>query len=288
MTGGGMQRRRDGGWRTVHGLAVAALLFVGLAGAARAQAPALRIAGTGDSEDVLREAARLLAEASPPLVLSVPDSIGSTGGIKAVLAGQADLARAARPLREAEKAQGLVEWVFAETPVVFAVNPAVTGLTGLTAAQVLDIYAGRITDWAALGGPAGPIRRVTRETPETSREVLDAAIPGFAALGTDDQAVAYSTPEAVELVRRHAGAIGYFSLTAMTGSGLVPLALGGVPPTPEALADAPNAPRLRLSLVYRPPLSPAGARLAAFLLDASGQALLGRYGCRPLAGPATP
>ena len=154
----------------------------------------------------------------PGLTVEVPDSVGSTGGIKDVLAGKADLARSVRPLRDAEKEQGLVEWVFAETPVVFAVHPSVTGVTGLTGAQALGVYAGKITDWAALGGPAGPISRVTREMPESSREVLNDVIPGFAVLGTEGQAVAYSTPEAVEMVRRHPGTIGYFSLTAMDRS----------------------------------------------------------------------
>lgn len=272
---------RTGGRATLLGAAIL-LLALGLAGTARSGETLLRIPGTGDGQELLQAAAAALMAQNPGLTVDVPDSVGSTGGIKTVLAGKAAMARTARPLRPAEKDQGLVEWVFAETPVVFAVNPSVTGVTGLTGRQVLDVYAGKITDWAALGGPAEPIRRVTRETPETSRDILNTVIPGFAALGTADQAVAYSTPEAVRLVSSHPGTIGYFSLTAMTGTALVPLALDGVPPTPEALATTPQAPRIRLSLVYHPPLTPAGVRLATFLTSAQGQALLAKFGCRPL------
>ncbi len=275
-------------WQTA--LIGMAILFLSLVspGTARAAEATLRIPGTGDSQDLLRAVAVALMAQEPGLTVEVPDSVGSTGGIKDVLAGKAALARSVRPLRDTEKEQGLVEWVFAETPVIFAVNPSVTGVTGLTGAQALDVYAGKITDWSALGGPAGSISRVTREMPESSREVLNAVIPGFATLGTEGQAVAYSTPEAVDMVRRHPGTIGYFSLTALTGTELVPLALDGVPPTPEALAMFPKAPRFRQSQVYHAPLSPAGARLVAFLTSPQGTALLGRFGCRPLAGPPTP
>lgn len=259
------------------------LLLVLAAGPARAHTTSLAIPGTGDSEALLRAVAEAFTAANPDIVVEIPDSVGSTGGIKAVAAGKAELARTARPLRGGEKAKGLVEIVFAESPVIFAVNPSVTGVTGLSAAQALDVFAGRVTDWAALGGPPGPIAKVGREMPETGRAVLNAAIPGFEALPAEGQIVAYSTPEAVAMVRDHPGTIGYFSLTAMTGAGLVPLGLDGVPPTPEALATTPNAPRIRLGLVHRPPLSPAAARFLAFLRGPQGRDILARFGCRPLA-----
>jgi phosphate transport system substrate-binding protein len=285
MTRGGKRR-----WPQVALVAAVALwLTAGAAGSALGQATTLRIPGTGDSEELLRAVGAAFAATAPDITVEVPDSVGSTGGIKALLAGKAELARAARPLRNEERNQGLVEFVFAETPVVFAVNPSVTGVAGLTSAQALDVYAGKITDWSALGGTPGPIARVSREMPETSRAVLNAAIAGFEALSTEGQVVAYSTPEAVDMVRRNPGTIGYFSLTSMTGAGLVPLVLGDVPPTPEALATAPKAPRIRLSLVYRSPLSPAGERFLAFLQSPQGAQLLTRFGCRPLAGePSQP
>jgi phosphate transport system substrate-binding protein len=265
------------------------LLVTGPTGPALGQDTTLRVPGTGDSEELLRAVAEAFKATAPGIDVDVPDSVGSTGGIKALLAGKAELARVARPLRGEEKAQGLVEIVFAETPVVFAVNPAVTGVSGLSSAQALAVYAGKITDWSALGGPPGPIARVAREMPETGRAVLNETIPGFEALAAEGQAVAYSTPEAVDMVLRHPGTIGYFSLTAMSGTGLTPLALDGVPPTPEALANAPRAPRIRLSLVYRPPLAPAAERFLAFLQSHRGEALLASHGCRPLPpAPAKP
>ncbi|WP_300164545.1 substrate-binding domain-containing protein [Solidesulfovibrio sp.] len=271
--------------RAARALAVlaAALLLLCLALPARAAAPVvLAIPGTGDSEELLRTLAARHMRENPDVRIEAPDSIGSTGGIKAVLAGKAELARTARPLRDEEKAQGLVEVVFAKAPVLFAVNPSVTGVESLTKAQALDVFSGKLTDWATLGGPAGPIRKICRETPETSREVLNAAIPGFEALGCVDQAVAYSTPEAVSLAAGHAGAIGYFSRPAMAASQLKPLALDGIAPTPENVSRGTYTLFIPFALVYKPPLSPAAADFLAALGLPDARTAMANYGCLPL------
>lgn len=276
-------------WRRVFGvLAVAwlAILFAGSVRAADGPGARLVIAGTGDSEEMLRNLASRFMREHPDVAVEVPESIGSSGGVKAVLAGKAELARLARPLRDEEKAAGLTETVFATAPVVFAVHPSVTGVENLTTAQALAIFSGAVTDWSALGGPPGPIRRVCRKTPETSRDLLNAAIPGFAALDCNDQAVAYSTPEAVELVARHPGAIGYFTLPSTVMAKLRPLSLDGVLPSTENLARAAYPLSVPFSLAYKPPLSPAAARFVAALGLPDARTLMAKFGCLPGAGKA--
>ena len=247
-----------------------------------ADAPPLVIAGTGDSEELLRILAARYMREDPEAHLEVPDAIGSSGGIKAVLAGKAALARTARPLRDEEKAQGLVEVVFAKSPIVFAVNPSVTGVGSLTKEQILDVFSGKVTDWSALGAPAGPIRKVCRETPETGRVLLNAAIDGFEALGCREQAVAYSTPEAVSLTADTPGAIGYFAKSAMTGTRLKALALSGVAPTPENVSRGAYDIFIPFALVYKPPLSPAAADFIKALALPDARTAMANYGCLPL------
>jgi phosphate transport system substrate-binding protein len=232
--------------------------------------------------------ATLFSRQHPETAIEVPDSVGTSGGIKAVLAGQAELARTARPLRAEEKAAGLAETVFATAPVVFAVNPSVTGLPGLTAEQALAVFSGRVRDWSELGGAPGPVFPVCRKTPETSRDRLDAAIPGFADLDCRNQAVAYSTPEAVSLVAAHPGAIGYFTLPAMAGTPLRPLAFEGVAPTPENLGRGTYVLSVPFALAYKPPLGPAAARFLAAFGQADARALLAQFGCLPGGAPTAP
>lgn len=264
----------------VRGTLFAAVLaaFCSLACAA----PPLVIAGTGDSEELLRILAARYMREFPGTRIEVPDSIGTSGGIKAVLAGKAELARTARPLRDEEKAQGLAEIVFARSPLVFAVNPSVTGVESLTKEQVLDVFSGKTADWAALGAPAGPIRKVCRETPETGRVVLNAAIDGFEALDCREQAVAYSTPEAVAMTANNPGAIGYFAKSAMTGTRLRALALSGVAPTPENVNRGTYGLFIPFALVYKPPLSPAAADFIKALALPDARTAMANYGCLPL------
>ena len=167
------------------------------------------------------------------------------------------------------------------TPLVFAVHPAVTGVKGVTSAQAQAVFAGRVKNWSELGGPDLPVARVCRETPETSRELLNAAIPGFDANGCRDQAVAYATPEAVALVAGHPGAIGYFSLAAMTAANLVPLALNGVAPTLENVGRGSYRLVIPFGLAYKTPLSPAAARFLKFLSGPDALSLMTRLGCLP-------
>ena len=96
---------------------------------AAAETTTLTIAGTGDSQDLLRILAQRFMRDNPDIQVAVPDSVGTTGGIRSVLTGRAELARTARPLRADEVAGGLAETVFAHVPVVFAVHPSVTGVT---------------------------------------------------------------------------------------------------------------------------------------------------------------
>lgn len=260
--------------------------LVGLAGlcppAARAAGTAvLTIPGTGDSQDLLRLLVERFRRDNPDITVELPDSVGSTAGLRLVIGGKAEVARTARPLRDDEVAAGLTQVVFAATPVVFAAHPSVTGVKGLTSAQAQAVFAGRVKNWSELGGPDLPVARVCRETPETSRELLNAAIPGFEADGCRDQAVAYTTPEAVALVAGHPGAIGYFSLAAMTSSNLVPLALNGVAPSLENVGRGSYPVTIPFGLAYKPPLSPAAARFIKFLSDPDSLSLMARLGCLP-------
>jgi len=246
------------------------------------EAATLVVAGTGDSQDLLRLLAQRFMQRNPDIRVDVPESVGSTAGIRALLAGKAQLARTARPLRQDERDAGLAEFVFAKAPVVFAVHPSVTGVAGLTAAQVQAVFSGAVKNWSALGGPDLPIARVCRETPETSREILNAAIPGFEIEGCRGQAVAYTTPDAVAMTAEHPGAIGYFSLAAMAETPLVPLAFDGASPPPDKHAARPAYPlTIPFALVAKTPLSPAAERFLKSLADPEALSLMARMGCLP-------
>lgn len=82
----------------------------------------------------------------------MPNNVGSSGGVRALLNGQCDLAHRP-PLKAWEKAQEphLQEPVFARSPVVFAAKLPSTCVDNLTAGQMVKIFDRVIDDWSEHG-----------------------------------------------------------------------------------------------------------------------------------------
>lgn len=143
-----------------------------------ASAKEMEIVGTGDGVKVLNALGAAYARSHPGMSVSVPESIGSSGGIAAVGKGEKVLARVARTLKDDEKGSGLTYLPFAKVPVVFFVNPSLT-VKKLTSQQICAIYAGKISNWKEVGGPDAAIVVVTREAKDSSLGVLQKSLPGF-------------------------------------------------------------------------------------------------------------
>ncbi|HEY8566855.1 MAG TPA: substrate-binding domain-containing protein [Beijerinckiaceae bacterium] len=190
--------------RAIGGVVAALILAPWSAGAAE-----LRIVGTGDGIDLLRALGAAYTAEYPDVTVVVPPSIGSGGGIAAVGSGREVLARVARPLSEGERAQGLVGVPLMRLPSAIFVHPS-TGVTTITAAQLADIYAGKITNWSEVGGADARIKVVRREDADSTLTVLRQTMPGWNGLTiTDRSKLATTTQEAISTVETVPGAIGF-------------------------------------------------------------------------------
>lgn len=95
---------------------------------------------------------------------------GSGTGIAALINGNTDICQASRPMKpdEKKKLRDRYQTTGVEIPVardglsiyVHEANP----LTGITVAQLKDIYTGRVTNWKDLGGKDEPIVVYSRES----------------------------------------------------------------------------------------------------------------------------
>jgi phosphate transport system substrate-binding protein len=188
----------------------------------------LRIVGTGDGMDLLKALGAAFTADHPDAAILVPPSIGSGGGIAAVGSGREVLARVARPLSDGERAQGLVYTPLVRLPSAFFINPSVTGISNLTPEQLVDIYAGRISNWSAIGGPDLRIEVVRREEQDSTLLVLRQTMGGWRDLEiTERSKMATTTQDAIESVRAVPGAIGFGPFTSTLESGLTVLSIGG-------------------------------------------------------------
>ncbi len=205
--------------------------------AGQASAEQLKVVGTGDGLEMLRAVAALyLAETGEEVLL--PASIGSGGGIAAVAAGTEKLARIARPLKDTEKEAGLVEVPVASLRTAFVVHPNV-GVEELTTDQVTGIYAGRITDWSEVGGPAMKIRVVRREDADSSLIALRAGMPGWKDLEiTDKSKIAVTTQDAIDTVRSVEGAIGFGPYSTSLDADTTVLRIDGRKPNEDGYPSA--------------------------------------------------
>ncbi|VVS91254.1 twin-arginine translocation pathway signal sequence [Desulfoluna spongiiphila] len=79
------------------------------------------------------------------------DCAGLEAGVAAVRSGAADIGTLLRPLTDGEKAAGLVETPLDPMAYAVAVSKA-NPVNSLTERQVLEIFAGRITNWKEVGG----------------------------------------------------------------------------------------------------------------------------------------
>jgi len=110
----------------------------------------------------------------------------SSDGFRLLRNGQADIGLSARPISSDEvrnlSALGNMAGIHASfllaraaiVPVINHGNPLQT----ITIDQLRGVYAGRITDWAQLGGQSGPIHVLSREPGSASRMLFDAVVMG--------------------------------------------------------------------------------------------------------------
>lgn len=108
-------------------------------------------------------------QASHPEVSISVTGGGSGTGIAALVNGTIDIANASRTIKPEEldeaRANGVdpLQFVVARDAIAIIINPE-NPVDHLTIAQLSDIYSGRISNWAEVGGEDRPIVRLSRET----------------------------------------------------------------------------------------------------------------------------
>jgi phosphate transport system substrate-binding protein len=195
----------------------------------------LVIPGTGACETILNELAKAFNESNPGENVIVPQSTGSGGGITAVIKGQANLARVARPLKDAEMKQGLVQQVFAKDAVAFVVGKDVK-VKNLSSDQLTAIFSGKIENWKDVGGNTGPIRVIARESGDSSLIVIEEHIKEFRNITISPRAkVIMYDRTAVEALDKYKNSIGYITISSARWAkgGIKPIAKDSVAPTRE-------------------------------------------------------
>lgn len=245
----------------------------------------LVIPGTGDSQDILRHLAADYHKAHPQTAIVIPDSTGSfstkpgtLGGLESAGTQTTALGRTAiRPREEDLRKYGPMYYrEFARVPVAFVVHQDLP-VRAITNEQLCAIYAGRITDWSELGGPALPI--VVQTRPEGSNMLaMRKSIPCFKALKvTESGHFNLRNANAVESLRSMAGSIGFMPLSEARQHGFQTLTLNGKEPSAD---DYPVT--ISLGLVHKLPLKGLAKDFDAYLNTETAAHILRQTGHIPI------
>ncbi|MEP0325240.1 PstS family phosphate ABC transporter substrate-binding protein [Bauldia litoralis] len=273
-----MRRLLRTGGRRPRAAAIAAVLLASVTGSAVSAEPAqIRIGGTGSALGGLQLLVPAFNAANPDFELTVLPSLGSGGGIKALLADSIEVSVSARPLKEQEAAAGLHQWEYARTPLVFATRPD-TPVDAVTLEDMTAVYANETTTW-----PDGSrLRLVMRPEAEADTGFLRTLSPGMdkavtTATGNPALFVAINDQDNATALEDIPGSVGLIALGQLQSEGrdLKPLALDGVAPTTDAFRKGDYPHGKSLYLMSRSGISDPGAeRFLAFVESAEAQQLL--------------
>lgn len=264
-----------------HSFLTAAVLAAAITlGSGSACAETIRISGTGSAITTIQFLGEAYRQIRPGVRFAILPSMGSSGAIKAVLAGRLDIGLSGRSLTGEESAQGAVEKGYAVTPFVFIVNRSVK-TDGLMLAEVADIYAGKRDRWEN----RSRIRLVLRPRSDSDSPVLKKMSPAMSeavesALRRDGMIVGMTDQEAADLIQKIPGAFGASTLSLVMSEKrpVRVLSLDGIVPSVRAIAEGSYPYKKTLYFVTRknPPLEIR--RFIEFVRSPAGAAILMKNG----------
>ena len=269
--------------RTVS-LVIIAALFAVSCGGAGLPAPATQdplagqyiVNGGGGALDNVKALADAFKAVHTGVTWQGLADIGSPAGVNLVVSGEIDLGYISRDLTDAEK--GKVEAVpigaSGTAVAVAASNP----VKSLTKDQVAKIFTGAITDWKDVGGTAGKIRILIRESGASTRSAFEAYFfdgkkPTYA-----PNAVEVTTyDETVKAINSFKESIGMVTMNASTfaNTSIAFATIDGVAPSRDNLNSGKYQVRRPLYLVYDPTKAkPAIKAFVEFVKGPEGQKIL--------------
>jgi phosphate transport system substrate-binding protein len=240
----------------------------------------LKIGGTGAAIATITQVATAYQKKHPGVRFVFPPSLGSTGGIKAVIAGALDVGLSSRALTEAERRHGLVLAEYARTPLLLVTSHQGAGLN-FTLKQIAALYNGETQSY-----PDGtPIRLIMRPEVEIDIHLIRGLSPEMdqavqKAQSREGMIVAVNDQDNGELLEQTMGAIGWITQAQLISEGrqVIPLPLDNILPSEANFASGKYPLFKSFSVVTAAQASPLVNSFLEFLASAEGRAILLKNG----------
>jgi phosphate transport system substrate-binding protein len=211
---------------------------------------------------------------------------GSTTGLAAIIDGTADIGMSSRRARPAEmaaatsKGKNMKPTIVAYDGLGVIVNSS-NPITGLTKKQVEQIFTGDVTDWSAVGGPAGKISIYTRNTSSGTYSDWKELAMKKRDYAKGSQKMAGHEQIAAEVGKNKNG-IGYVGLAYMKAGGIKVVSIDGAMPSKATVLNK-SWPYARPTFYYTNG-EPGGLakQFVDFTTGAGGQKIVDRVGFVPI------
>lgn len=169
----------------------------------------ITIAGSTSVQPLSDELAKAFMAKNPNVKVFVQGG-GSGAGIKAAMAGTADIGASSRELESSEK--GLNEVQIATDGIAVVVNPSNKRIKNLTMEQLKGIFSGKIKKWSQVGGGKGKVVVVNREAGSGTRGAFEELVMGKNSHLTNNCLIQASTGAVKSTIAITPEAIGYISM----------------------------------------------------------------------------
>jgi phosphate transport system substrate-binding protein len=247
-----------------------------------ARPDSITIGGTGNALGTAKLLADAYTQRNPTDRVTVLPSLGSSGAIKASMAGKLDLGLSSRVLKDDEMATGVITTEYAQSASVFAVS-ATSRLTGVTVAQMVQLYAGQLNTWPD-GTPARPIIRQAGDDNTIQIKKLSPAMENALALAEQRPGLsaAFTDQETADKMESIPGAVGVTTLALIKSEGrrLRALNLDGIEPNEANCRSGayPTAMIKHFYLVTQATPAASVQRFISFIRSPDGAAILKQTG----------
>lgn len=211
---------------------------------------------------------------------------GSTTGFAALIDKTAAIGMASRPAKPEEisrassKGVNLKPTTVAYDGIAVIVNSE-NPVAGLTKRQVEQIFTGEVTDWSAVGGPAGKISTYTRNTSSGTYSEFKELAMKKRDYAPDSQKLAGNEQIASEVAKNKNG-VGYVGLAYTKAPGIKVVAIDGASPSKESVLGK-SYPYARPTFYYTDG-DPTGAakEFVDFTVSDPGQKIVEQVGFVPI------
>lgn len=256
------------------------VMLMGQFRAAAAWAESIRVNGSGSALYVMKPLIKAYSKAHPGDRVEMEKPLGSSGAIKALLAGALDIAVSSKVLKPDEVSQGCVSREYGKMPLAVVAGKSVPR-RNITTNELEDIYSGKVMTW----GNGEPVRLILRPDADIDTKILEGLSPEMekavrAAHLRRGMIVAVTDPESDEMVERIPGSLGAAALSAVMveKASFRVLTLNGVKPSVENVANGTYPLAKDIRFVTTKNSSPALQRFINFIYSPQGRAIAEKAG----------